>query len=267
MRNIFDSPLGAGGFGSRRRGFSMGMDPGKREPHNYPAKRMGMGMGLRKPRMAIHIGIPGFQEGGEVADTPDPQDLRSDDDNLSPHDAELKQVVVEAMLALRGESPDPDKAVQRFIEVFGQDDFAELRQMVLGQHREPDEDDEGGAPDEDEDDSGTPPPQPPPPQPPPQQQPSAGGMQVGGLLRGPGSGQDDRIEASTPSGRRVLLSDGEYVIDAPTVAALGDGSTDAGARRLDDFRKTVRTQAYGHDKQAKPMKRGGRLLMVSLLNK
>ena len=54
----------------------------------------------------------------------------------------------------------------------------------------------------------------------------------------------------------MLLSDGEYVIDAPTVAALGDGSTKAGARRLDDMRKQIRKSAYGHDKQAKPMKKG-----------
>jgi hypothetical protein len=84
----------------------------------------------------------------------------------------------------------------------------------------------------------------------------------GGLLSGPGSGQSDEIEGVTPSGRPVLLSDGEYVIDAPTVAALGDGSTHAGARRLDDFRKKVRSQSYGHDKQAKPMKNGGRTVMV-----
>jgi hypothetical protein len=84
----------------------------------------------------------------------------------------------------------------------------------------------------------------------------------GGLLSGPGSGQSDEIEGSTPSGRPVLLSDGEYVIDAPTVAALGDGSTNAGARRLDAMRKSIRKQAYGNDKQAKPMKNGGRTLTV-----
>jgi hypothetical protein len=90
------------------------------------------------------------------------------------------------------------------------------------------------------------------------------GMQVGGLLRGPGSGQDDQIEASTPTGRKVLLSDGEYVIDAPTVAALGDGSTDAGARRLDKFREQIRHQAYGNTQQAKPMRKGGRAILEVL---
>lgn len=52
------------------------------------------------------------------------------------------------------------------------------------------------------------------------------------LARGGGSGRDDTINAK--------LSDGEYVMDAETVALLGDGSTDAGARRLDEMRAKIR---------------------------
>lgn len=37
-----------------------------------------------------------------------------------------------------------------------------------------------------------------------------------------------------------MLSDGEYVIDADTVAALGDGSSKAGASVLDKFRQEIR---------------------------
>jgi hypothetical protein len=54
----------------------------------------------------------------------------------------------------------------------------------------------------------------------------------GGYARGAGSGRDDTIEA--------LLSDGEYVMDAETVALLGDGSNDAGAERLDQMREELR---------------------------
>ena len=53
-----------------------------------------------------------------------------------------------------------------------------------------------------------------------------------GLSRGPGSGRSDEIPAQ--------LSDGEYVMDAETVALLGDGSTDAGAQRLDEMRQNLR---------------------------
>jgi hypothetical protein len=52
------------------------------------------------------------------------------------------------------------------------------------------------------------------------------------LARGPGGGQDDKIPAR--------LSDGEYVMDAGTVADLGDGSTKEGARRLDILRQNLR---------------------------
>ena len=71
-------------------------------------------------------------------------------------------------------------------------------------------------------------------------QPRAKGGKMGGdgrgrenfAVDGVGTGRSDEIPA--------LLSDGEYVIDAETVAMLGDGSSKAGAKRLDDFRVKVR---------------------------
>ena len=60
-----------------------------------------------------------------------------------------------------------------------------------------------------------------------------GGLsQVAYLARGAGTGRSDEIPAR--------LSDGEYVMDAETVAMIGDGSTDAGAKRLDKMRSDVR---------------------------
>lgn len=56
--------------------------------------------------------------------------------------------------------------------------------------------------------------------------------QTGGHVRGPGTGRSDDIPA--------VLSDGEYVIDSESVALLGDGSTDAGAQRLDEMRENLR---------------------------
>lgn len=54
------------------------------------------------------------------------------------------------------------------------------------------------------------------------------------LARGAGSGRADTIDAK--------LSDGEYVMDAETVALMGDGSTKEGARRLDMMREHLRRQ-------------------------
>jgi hypothetical protein len=60
-----------------------------------------------------------------------------------------------------------------------------------------------------------------------------GGLsQVAYLARGAGTGRSDEIPAR--------LSDGEYVMDAETVAMIGDGSTDAGAKRLDKMRSDLR---------------------------
>ena len=57
-------------------------------------------------------------------------------------------------------------------------------------------------------------------------------MSDGGHVAGPGTGTSDEIPAR--------LSDGEYVIPSHVVAALGDGSTAAGARRLDELQRNVR---------------------------
>jgi hypothetical protein len=51
-------------------------------------------------------------------------------------------------------------------------------------------------------------------------------------VEGPGTGRSDDIPA--------VLSDGEYVIDAETVALLGDGSSKAGAKKLDEMRVKLR---------------------------
>lgn len=62
-----------------------------------------------------------------------------------------------------------------------------------------------------------------------------GGLGMGGgsyAVNGPGTGRSDEIPA--------LLSDGEYVMDAETVALLGDGSSKAGAERLDQLRVKIR---------------------------
>jgi len=58
--------------------------------------------------------------------------------------------------------------------------------------------------------------------------------QMRGYAKGSGSGRADTINAR--------LSDGEFVIDAETVALLGDGSSEDGARVLNRMRKEIRQQ-------------------------
>lgn len=60
----------------------------------------------------------------------------------------------------------------------------------------------------------------------------AEGGDVDLAVRGAGDGRSDSVPA--------LVSDGEYVVDAETVALLGNGSSKAGARVLDDMRVNIR---------------------------
>jgi len=75
-----------------------------------------------------------------------------------------------------------------------------------------------------------------PDQPNEDQQPTraAHGGPLSRYVQGGGTGRSDSIDAK--------LSDGEYVIDAETVALLGDGSSKAGAKKLDQFRANIRKQ-------------------------
>jgi hypothetical protein len=65
-------------------------------------------------------------------------------------------------------------------------------------------------------------------------QPQGALSQMSRMVQGAGDGRSDSIDAR--------LSDGEYVIDAETVALLGNGSTKAGAMMLDQMRQGIRQQ-------------------------
>jgi len=54
----------------------------------------------------------------------------------------------------------------------------------------------------------------------------------GRLLRGPGDGVSDDIPATIGDSQPARLADGEFVVPARIVSELGNGSTEAGARKL-----------------------------------
>jgi hypothetical protein len=58
--------------------------------------------------------------------------------------------------------------------------------------------------------------------------------QVSRHVVGPGDGTSDSIPAR--------LANGEWVMDAQTVSMLGNGSNDAGAKKLDAWRQNLRKQ-------------------------
>jgi len=63
-----------------------------------------------------------------------------------------------------------------------------------------------------------------------------GGLAAGGRsrpIRGPGDGVSDSIPAKINDEEPAALADGEFVVDARTVSELGNGSTEAGIRKLE----------------------------------
>ena len=57
----------------------------------------------------------------------------------------------------------------------------------------------------------------------------------GNLTRGPGDGVSDDIPATIAGKQPARLADGEFVVPARAVSELGNGSTNAGAKRLYDM--------------------------------
>jgi hypothetical protein len=82
-----------------------------------------------------------------------------------------------------------------------------------------------------------------------------GGYSDGGrLLRGPGDGVSDSIPATIGRKQPARLADGEFVIPARIVSEIGNGSTEAGARKLYammDRIQRARAQTVGKGRVAK----------------
>jgi len=81
----------------------------------------------------------------------------------------------------------------------------------------------------------------------------AGGgyLETGGKV---GDGMSDDIKANIEDNQEARLSDGEFVIPADVVSHLGNGSSDAGAKRLYEMMDKVRTARTGNKQQGKEIK-------------
>lgn len=124
-----------------------------------------------------------------------------------------KEVVAEAIRAIKGESAMPEVALAKFLSSYGEDALRDLVDKV-----------ESGEMDNTVERSE-------------------------GKMSGPGDGMDDLIPASIEGEQDVLLSDGEFVVPADVVSGLGNGSSDAGARALDEMMQRVRAARNGSTEQ------------------
>ena len=84
----------------------------------------------------------------------------------------------------------------------------------------------------------------------------AGQYQHGGMISGPGNGLSDSVMGSIEGREPVRLSDGEYVVPAGIVSALGNGSSDAGGKVLDGMVGRVGSMGQSHKVPGDPIDLG-----------
>lgn len=148
----------------------------------------------------------------------------------SPEQGKNKAIFMAAVQALMGQSPDPQQALKAFVAHWGPQALQELQQHIQGQQAAQKQ----------------------PQQAPPQQPGMQQGMRpqapqgITGPVQGPGDGQSDNVPA--------LLSADEHVVPADAVAALGNGSSAAGHRKLQAGIAAVRQKAYGRKQQTNKLR-------------
>ena len=78
----------------------------------------------------------------------------------------------------------------------------------------------------------------------------AAGGEFSGMVPGQGGGMDDNVYMPIKEGREqvgtLAVSPTEYVVDSYTMAALGDGNPEEGARVMDKTIKQIRKKAFGN---------------------
>ena len=80
-----------------------------------------------------------------------------------------------------------------------------------------------------------------------------------GMISGEGDGMSDSIEAEivenvgdeSGTGRPLQVANNEYVVAADVVSDIGNGSSEAGAKKLDELMKKVRLARHGTTQQPK----------------
>jgi hypothetical protein len=118
-------------------------------------------------------------------------------------------------MAVLGQTENPDPIINMFVDRYGPDMFRQVRQMIL----------ESVVPN----------------------------AQTEGMVRGNGSGMDDAVQGMIGSDQPVAVSPGEFIVPADVVSGLGEGSSDAGAKRLDEMMDKVRIERNGTTRQAPPI--------------
>ena len=147
-----------------------------------------------------------FAEGGEV------EAMDAGIGGMMKEGMNDKELISSAIDVLQGEIEDEDQQkviLSQFVAQFGQDALQDLMQKVQS----------GEIP--------------------------SMAQEGDGMVKGAGDGMADMIPANMEGDQDVLLSDGEFVVPADVVSGLGNGSSDAGADKLEDMMDRVRELRTG----------------------
>lgn len=140
---------------------------------------------------------------------------------LEPEEQKAQKIIRDAMDAIRGEGEDPESALNTYLAYYGKEALQDLYKRMSGEEEQENKDQDGEEYN--------------PPE---------------GMIKGPGNGMDDMATARMAhGGQKVLLSNDEFIIPADVVSGLGDGSSEAGARKLYAMMDRVRKDRTGTTKQ------------------
>lgn len=185
------------------------------------------GVGLMNPndpRFMNSGGIMALSNGGELKPIPEdnkglpnlPKDVRNkmgfmQEGGAVEGDMEANKIIDDAVNAIKGLSDSPEIALGVFVAKYGEEALEDLIERVNdGEFDQPREDN---------------------------------------MIEGEGDGMDDKVPATLEGQQDVMLSDGEFVVPADVVSGIGNGSSDAGARELEDMMTRVRQLRTGKMEQ------------------
>tara|TARA_R100000656_G_scaffold7064_2_gene8449 strand:- start:1476 stop:2171 length:696 start_codon:yes stop_codon:yes gene_type:complete len=138
---------------------------------------------------------------------------------IDPSADQATLLIEQTMMAVLGQLPEEEAEViiVQFINEFGEEAFQMLREQAL--------------------------------------QAAVPGAQTEGMIQGPGGGMDDEVQGMIGSEQPVAVSPGEFIVPADVVSGLGDGSSDAGAAKLDGMMDEVRMAKTGGTMQPRRLSR------------
>jgi hypothetical protein len=151
-----------------------------------------------------------YAEGGELEMEMSPMDMGLG--GMTEDGMNDKELISSAIDVIQGEISDPDQQkviLGQFVAQFGQEALQDLVKRV----------ESGDIP--------------------------ASPQEGDGMIKGAGDGMSDMVPATMEGEQDVLLSDGEFVVPADVVSGIGNGSSDAGANKLEDMMNRVRELRTG----------------------